>query len=368
MLARSKTRAADELHSNAEVQHDGTHCRALPGLELADLLSEALVCIATPSASEAKLLERLETLRERLAVSRFQLAVLGQFKRGKSTLLNALLGADVLPTGVIPVTAIPTFLQFAPGWRIRVTFGADRTEQSEVDGPSALRERLAEIVTAAANPHNRLGVTRVDVFLPSRCSRAASCWSIHPALDRRLGTTRPLQMPFSRNVMPLCSSSRRIPPISEVEVEFLARVRKTVARLIIVLNKIDTLESEDRVTAAAFLRRVGGVGPVPSQRNASRAIPATIDRRNRRRIAAERRKPALGDSTKCRGHLPAFARRIGRAVGPESGRNARSNGCSPRCTQTTIGVHRAGNRKHARGVVQVGRNTSSTGANVNWRR
>ena len=50
------------------------------------------------------------------------------------------------------VTAIPTFLQFAPGWRLRVTFGADRTEQSEVDGPSALRERLAEIVTEAANP------------------------------------------------------------------------------------------------------------------------------------------------------------------------------------------------------------------------
>jgi hypothetical protein len=59
----------------------------------------------------------------------------GQFKRGKSMLLNALLGADILPTGVIPVTAIPTFLQFAPAWRLRVTFNAGRSEEFDLDGP-----------------------------------------------------------------------------------------------------------------------------------------------------------------------------------------------------------------------------------------
>jgi Dynamin family len=268
MLARFKTRALDELHSNAEVQHGGTHCRALPGLGLADLLTEAVVCIATPSASEAKLLERLETLRERLAVSRFQLAVLGQFKRGKSMLLNALLGADVLPTGVIPVTAIPTFLQFAPGWRLRVTFGADRTEQSEVDGPSALRERLAEIVTEAANPHNRLGVTRVDVFLPSALLARGVVLVDTPGV----GSTFRHNTAAADAVLPECDAALFVvspdPPISEVEVEFLARVRKTVARLIIVLNKIDTLESEDRVTAAAFLRRV-----LSEQQCAEPAVP-----------------------------------------------------------------------------------------------
>jgi GTPase SAR1 family protein len=54
------------------------------------------------------LADRVQSLQARLSSGRFHLAVLGQFKRGKSTLLNALLGKPFLPTGVVPVTAIPT--------------------------------------------------------------------------------------------------------------------------------------------------------------------------------------------------------------------------------------------------------------------
>jgi hypothetical protein len=48
--------------------------------------------------------------KRKLYQERLQLAILGQFKRGKSTFLNALLGEFLLPTGVIPFTAIPTFI------------------------------------------------------------------------------------------------------------------------------------------------------------------------------------------------------------------------------------------------------------------
>ena len=59
------------------------------------------------------LLIRFRRLHRRLEQERLQLAVLGQFKRGKSTFINALLGDDVLPTGVIPLTAVATFI----AWR-----------------------------------------------------------------------------------------------------------------------------------------------------------------------------------------------------------------------------------------------------------
>jgi len=39
-------------------------------------------------------------------------AVIGEFKRGKTTLINALLGVELLPTGVLPVTAIPALVRF----------------------------------------------------------------------------------------------------------------------------------------------------------------------------------------------------------------------------------------------------------------
>lgn len=50
----------------------------------------------------------LARLSERWRARRFVTIVAGEFKRGKSTLLNALAGVDVLPTGVLPVTTVPT--------------------------------------------------------------------------------------------------------------------------------------------------------------------------------------------------------------------------------------------------------------------
>jgi hypothetical protein len=231
-------------------------CRAILDLDLTDLFTEAAACVASPSPSQAKLLERLDGLRRRLATDRFQLAVLGQFKRRKSTLLNALLGADALPTGVIPVTAIPTFLQAAPTPRLSVTFTAGRVEESDADGPAALRELLTAFVTEGANPRNMLGIARVEVFLPSELLARGVVLIDTPGV----GSTFHHNTAGADAVLPECDAAIFVvspdPPITEVEVQFLARVRQTVARLIVVLNKIDTLEPDELATVTAFLRRV----------------------------------------------------------------------------------------------------------------
>jgi ribosome biogenesis GTPase A len=39
-------------------------------------------------------------------------AILGQFKAGKSSFVNSLIGQDILPVGVIPVTTVISRLQF----------------------------------------------------------------------------------------------------------------------------------------------------------------------------------------------------------------------------------------------------------------
>lgn len=234
----------------------GAGWRAICDRGLTDLLTEAAACVVSPSASQAKLLERLDGLRQRLAADRFQLAVLGQFKRGKSTLLNALLGADVLPTGVIPVTTIPTFLQAAPTPRLRVTFTAGRVEESDAEGPAALRERLTVFVTEGANPCNKLGIARVEVFLPSELLARGVVLIDTPGV----GSTFHHNTAAADAVLPECDAALFVvspdPPITEVEVQFLVRIRQTVARLIVVLNKIDTLEPEEGATLVAFLRRV----------------------------------------------------------------------------------------------------------------
>jgi ribosome biogenesis GTPase A len=56
--------------------------------------------------------KRLDELSEKLTFEQFNLVVMGQFKRGKSTLINALLGAEILPTSIVPLTSIVTILRY----------------------------------------------------------------------------------------------------------------------------------------------------------------------------------------------------------------------------------------------------------------
>jgi hypothetical protein len=54
----------------------------------------------------------------KLAEDRFSIAVLGQFKRGKSSLLNAIIGSNLLPTGILPLTSVITIVRFGSRERL----------------------------------------------------------------------------------------------------------------------------------------------------------------------------------------------------------------------------------------------------------
>lgn len=98
---------------------------------------------------------RAARLADRLAAGRFLVAVAGEFKRGKSTLINALVGEDVLPTGVLPLTAVATDLTHgAPGAVVEFLDG--RTEPIDPAG-------VADFVTEARNPDNERCVARVEL-------------------------------------------------------------------------------------------------------------------------------------------------------------------------------------------------------------
>ena len=87
-------------------------------LRLANLAQELG---AEPVAEEA------HELAARVSEGRFYVACVGQFKRGKSTLLNALVGHEVVPTGFIPVTAVPTVIRFGDALHARIRMRDGRT-------------------------------------------------------------------------------------------------------------------------------------------------------------------------------------------------------------------------------------------------
>jgi len=224
---------------------------------LPDLLRDASERVGVLGAEFEADRDRLDGLRQRLQEERCHLAVLGQFKRGKSTLINALLGAPVLPAAVVPLTSIPTFLHGGEQLTARVVFGTSKPDEqfagSESDG---LAEFLEKFVTEEANPHNRLGVEQVEVTYPAAVLRQGLALIDTPGI----GSTFRHNTEATLNFLPQCDAALFVvsadPPVTEVEIEFLKHVRSKLARVFFILNKVDYLDADERLTAVAFLQRM----------------------------------------------------------------------------------------------------------------
>jgi GTP-binding protein EngB required for normal cell division len=95
---------------------------------------------------------------ERATSTTFDVGVFGRVSSGKSSLINALVGADVLPVGATPVTAVP----------VRVSRGPSRAVVHFLEGADRVidPDDVGEFATEQHNPHNRLGVRSIDMTAP----------------------------------------------------------------------------------------------------------------------------------------------------------------------------------------------------------
>ena len=100
---------------------------------------------------------------ERIAEGRFYVACVGQFKRGKSTLLNALIGHPILPSGIVPVTAVPTIMRF--GQRYGARLRLQRGEWAEI----AVHE-IEQYVTEEKTRKTERALPGLRYLFPVHCS------------------------------------------------------------------------------------------------------------------------------------------------------------------------------------------------------
>lgn len=103
---------------------------------------------------------RIASLAARLEDNNLEVAFFGRVSSGKSSLLNALLGTDVLPVGVNPITAVPTRLRYGPTLRAEVGFASERNEEVSIG-------EFRNLVSEASNPGNQRNVVRAIVQVPS---------------------------------------------------------------------------------------------------------------------------------------------------------------------------------------------------------
>lgn len=131
--------------------------------------------------SRFDLAEQLDEVRTQLTGRTVQVVVVGEFKRGKSTLVNALLQTAVCPVDADVVTAVPTLVRYGeqPGATAYVEpagpGGAPGAERVAVDA-------IAELVSESGNPGNRRRLRSVEVRLPHRMLRSGLCLTDTPGV------------------------------------------------------------------------------------------------------------------------------------------------------------------------------------------
>jgi GTP-binding protein EngB required for normal cell division len=209
-------------------------------LRLTDLAQELG---AEPVAEEAR------EVAARVVEGRFYVACVGQFKRGKSTLLNALVGCTVVPTGFIPVTAVPTVIRFGDKLHARVRM-RDGSWQDVV------MSDLKEYVTEELNPENKKGLAGAEVFVPSPLLSSGMCFVDTPGLGSVFAGNTATTQAFIPHIDAALVVVGADPPIAGEELALVETVGKQVQDLILVINKADRTTDPERAAAAKFTREI----------------------------------------------------------------------------------------------------------------
>jgi GTP-binding protein EngB required for normal cell division len=221
-----------------------------PASTVDPLLERALATLAEAArlVGMAEVADLAAETAGRLKVLRLEVAVVGEFKRGKSSLINALIGREVLPVGVLPLTAVPTVLERGEEGLL-VSYLDGRQERHPL-------HQVTRFVSEEANPANALGVAQVTARLHT------------PLLDAgvRLVDTPGVGSVFEHNsrstdaYLPSLDAAVLVtsadPPISKAERTFLERVLAHAVRLFVVLNKADYLAAGDLDRTVAFTEAV----------------------------------------------------------------------------------------------------------------
>jgi hypothetical protein len=186
---------------------------------------------------------------ERIAEGRFYVACVGQFKRGKSTLLNALICESILPSGVVPVTSVPTILRFGEDYGARVRLGSG--EWTEI----AIAE-IALYVSETQNPENSKGVAALEVFVPSPLLAEGMCLVDTPGLGSVFAGNTAATHAFIPHIDAAIVVIGADPPIAGDELALVETVSNQVPHLLFVLNKADRVSEAERAAAVSFARQV----------------------------------------------------------------------------------------------------------------
>ena len=175
-------------------------------------------------------------------------AIIGQFKAGKSSFLNSIIGKPVLPVGVIPVTTVITRLAYARSEEATVTFLDNRRLRISLD-------EVELFISEARNPANEKNVELVDIGLPHLQHYEGLRLVDTPGL----GSVFRYNTEVSREWLPevgmaiVAISADR--PLSESDLTLIGELTEYTPKVVLLLTKVDLLSPDQQKEVVEFFKK-----------------------------------------------------------------------------------------------------------------
>ena len=190
----------------------------------------------------------LSIILDRLESNNYQIAIFGRVSSGKSSLLNHILNADVLPVGVNPITAIPTRIAYNTVPRVIISHMEGKVEEVGI-------RRLHEFVSEQHNPGNTKHVTRITIELPSERLRDGVVFVDTPGL----GSLATAGAAETLAYLPQCDLGVILvdagSTLTEEVLSTVGRLYEAAIPVLVILSKADLLVHEDRERSLEYIAR-----------------------------------------------------------------------------------------------------------------
>ena len=208
-------------------------------------LSSRLIDIARQRGAEESV-ERLVSGQQQLQEGRFIVVVCGEFKRGKSSMLNALLSEPGLfPVDVDIATSVVSTISYAPVEQITVTLG----EQGREVVRSIHRSEIAGYVTENRNPKNTKNVRLLAIQTPNEKLASGLTLVDTPGVGALNTAHTAATYGFLPDADAVIFVGDTTGPLTVTELDFVRRIIESVKMVIFVVTKIDLVSNYDRIVA-----------------------------------------------------------------------------------------------------------------------
>lgn len=192
-------------------------------------------------------LARVQKLREKLENQKVTVSVIGQFKRGKSALVNGILEDEVLPVGIVPVTAVVTTVEYGPK-SASVHFNNGVVKEVAF-------EEISVYVNEQENQDNRLNVTKVAIKTPSQFLESGITFVDTPGVGSMHENNTEEAYAFVKESDAVIFTLSVDSPINQIEIDFLKNAKEYAAKFYFAVNKIDAIAEDDLQSYLDYCRK-----------------------------------------------------------------------------------------------------------------